>query len=71
MLEKWQGFPSHGWLHNARANAIVVSEGIVYAAGAELKDGNYFVAKYWFNGEDCRYRQFKLFNGQLYGCAGP
>ena len=34
----------------ARANSIIVSGSDVYAAGAEFKDGNYFVAKYWLNG---------------------
>ena len=34
----------------ARANSIVVAEGNVYAAGAEFRDGNFFVAKYWLNG---------------------
>ncbi len=34
----------------ARANSITVSGKDVYAAGAEFKDGNFFVAKYWKNG---------------------
>jgi hypothetical protein len=36
---------------NARSNSITVSETDVYTAGAEYKDGSFFVAKYWMNGE--------------------